>query len=78
MSAVEHATVGGSPDFPMSWGLPPGRQYSEERAVWVRAHVRAHMRDPWVALRKLADSDRRLDVMLRMAELRQRARAEHR
>lgn len=26
-------------DFPAHWGTPPGSQFSEERAAWVRARV---------------------------------------
>lgn len=29
--------------FPAEWGIPPGTKYSEERAAWVRVHVREHM-----------------------------------
>ncbi len=63
--------------FPDEWGLPEGRTYSPQREAWVKEQVYRHSRSPQVALRRLADSDKRLLVMLRMAELRQRARAEH-
>lgn len=28
--------------FPAEWGMPPGSQFSEERAAWVRERVREH------------------------------------
>ncbi|MFG3493779.1 hypothetical protein [Streptomyces sp. NPDC047928] len=28
--------------FPAEWGVPPGRQYSEERARWIVERVREH------------------------------------
>lgn len=42
---VEYRAVGyrRSP-FPPSWGTPVGETYSEERAAWVEARVRAQMR----------------------------------
>lgn len=29
--------------FPAEWGIPVGSKLSEERAAWVRLHVREHM-----------------------------------
>lgn len=28
--------------FPPEWGMPPGTQFSEERAAWVRKRVTEH------------------------------------
>jgi len=40
---VEHAE-GPRPltTFPAEWGIPPGHAGSEERAAWVRRHVKVH------------------------------------
>ncbi|GGW35673.1 hypothetical protein GCM10010381_20610 [Streptomyces xantholiticus] len=35
--------VRGAGVFPPEWGVPAGRQFSEERARWVRDRVREHM-----------------------------------
>ncbi len=70
MSGTEYATVGGSPDFPVSWGPPPGRQYSEARAIWVRSHAQEEAR--WVPMRQLARADIRLLNTLRLAYVNQR------
>ena len=53
--------------FPEDWGSPPGRPYSEERADWIREHVKDHM----VAqrYRRLAAANGRLLAILRSAEL---------
>jgi hypothetical protein len=53
--------------FPESWGPPPGRQYSEERASWVKNHVREHMIT--APFRRLAEVNGRLLAILRAAEL---------
>lgn len=40
---VEQAEAGrGLGVFPAEWGVPAGRQYSEERARWVAARVQEH------------------------------------
>jgi hypothetical protein len=64
---VETAESGSSRDYPEEWGLPVGRRYSEERAAWVLASVRAH--SALTAHRRLADRDLRLLHVLRTAEL---------
>ncbi len=64
----EHAEPGRSSDsFPVEWGIPAGRQYSSERAAWVRDRVArfAGLR----ALDKLAAADRRHLQMLQRAVL---------
>lgn len=37
------AAMRGSSTFPDEWGFPPGRQFSEERARWVKERVTEHM-----------------------------------
>ena len=53
--------------FPVDWGSPAGRPYSEERADWIREHVKDHM----VRQRyhRLAAANGRLLAILRAAEL---------
>lgn len=65
MGGVEAATGGHHPDFPRAWGTPPGSQFSEERAAWVRDRVREH--DIGRPLRQLAAADARLLWNLRIA-----------
>jgi hypothetical protein len=64
---IEHAegarVVGAS--FPDSWGRPEDRQYSVERAAWVRRHVKAEMRTR--PLDQLARRDIRLLNSLQLA-----------
>jgi hypothetical protein len=67
MSVEEHATVGGSRDFPEEWGLPQGRPYSETRASWVRRMVDRHA--ALTAHRRLAAKDARFLAILRSALL---------
>lgn len=63
----EHAEPGRSSNFPAEWGIPAGRQFSSERAAWVRDRVArfAGLR----ALDKLATADRRHLQMLQRAVL---------
>jgi hypothetical protein len=59
MTGSEEHAAGprGLSTFPRSWGAPPGSPMSEERAAWVRSHVRSD-RDPRLALvRALALAD---------------------
>jgi hypothetical protein len=73
MNGMEYAAGSRNVDtYPDEWGTPAGRQFSEERAAWVKERVYSHSRDPQVKLRQLADADRRLAVTLRMAELQRR------
>jgi hypothetical protein len=63
----EFAEAGRSREFPEEWGLPVGRQFSEERAEWIRNRVRAHT--TLTAHRTLANKQGRLLSILRRAEL---------
>jgi hypothetical protein len=59
--------------FPPDWGIPPGSQFSEERAAWVRSKVCEHQR--WTPARvraALAAKDHRLMWALRAIELESR------
>jgi len=40
---VETASSERIGSYPAEWGVPPGHPYSEERAAWVKTHVRQHM-----------------------------------
>lgn len=53
--------------YPQEWGLPPGAQYSEERAAWVYTHVVEHRKmEPYRALQRHAV---RYQHLARRAEL---------
>ena len=43
VSDVEYGDEGWKSPFPKEWGRPPGSAYSEERAAWVKSHVRTHV-----------------------------------
>ena len=53
--------------FPVDWGSPAGRPYSEERADWIRKRVIDHMVTQ--RFRRLAAANGRLLAILRSAEL---------
>ena len=53
--------------FPRSWGRPPGDQFSEERARWVREKVAEHRQT--APLPNLTERNHRFLWMLRIAEL---------
>ena len=67
---VEAATGGRLTDFPVEWGHPPGRQFSEERASWVRRKVGEHR--ALTAHRQLAARAARLMLILQRADLMRR------
>ena len=53
MSRIEFGDGNARSPFPPAWGVPPPGAYSEERAAWVRANVRAQLRGaPLQQLRK--------------------------
>jgi len=64
---TELADGGFGRSLPAEWGRPPGSQFSEERATWIREQVRRHVATG--PLRELAARDRRLLNVLRLAEL---------
>src|SRR5829696_2622152 len=55
---TELADGGFGRSLPAEWGRPPGSQFSEERATWIREQVRRHVATG--PLRELAARDRRL------------------
>lgn len=57
--------------YPAEWGIPPGRPASEQRARWVRQHVRQHQSDTDPHAR-LAATEARILAILRLHDLKRR------
>lgn len=55
--------------FRAEWGIPHGRQYSEERAKWVRERVREHMALQNVQGRAAAHAALKVEHLRRMLHL---------
>jgi hypothetical protein len=67
LGAAQSNGLGRARTFPSSWGFPQGEKYSEERAAWVRSHVKREVHTQH--FRHLADVNGRLLIVARSAYL---------
>lgn len=67
-SSTEYAEAGRDiGQFPVEWGCPVGRRFSDERAAWIRTRIAEHA--ALTAHRRLADRDAKMLVQLHQAAL---------